>query len=112
MWQQMPEAAQTVHEAKVVRDDLKPANFMLVAGMLKLIDFGISMSISLDKSTTSIERSRRAGTINRMSLESLQAQPARQNEQEKIKLGRHAGVWALATVSAQIPSWRASPSTL
>jgi serine/threonine-protein kinase TTK/MPS1 len=73
----MPEAAQTVQEAKVVCDDLKPANFMFVAGMLKLIDFGISMSISPDKSTTSIERSRQVGTISRMSLESLQAQPAR-----------------------------------
>jgi serine/threonine-protein kinase TTK/MPS1 len=112
MWQQMPEAARTVHEAKVVRDDLKPANFMFVAGMVKLIDFWISMSIWPDKSTTSIEGSRRVGTINRMSLESLEAQPARQNEQKKIKLGRHAGVWALATVSAQSPSWRASTSTL
>jgi serine/threonine protein kinase len=85
---------------------------MFVAGMLKLIDFGISMSISPDKSTTSIERSRRVGTINRMSLESIQAEEARQNEQEKIELGRHADVWALATVSAQSPSWRASTSTL
>jgi serine/threonine-protein kinase TTK/MPS1 len=108
----MPEAAQTVQEAKVVRDDLKPANFMFVAGMLKLIDFGISMSISPDKSTTSIERSRRVGTISRMSLESIQAQLARQNEQEKIKLGRHAGVRALATISAQSASCRASTSTL
>jgi serine/threonine protein kinase len=100
MWQQMPEAAKTVQEAKVIRDDLKPANFMFVAEMLKLIDFGISMSISPDKSTTSIERSRRVGTISRMSLESLQAQPARQNEQEQIKLRRHAGVRALTTVWA------------
>jgi serine/threonine-protein kinase TTK/MPS1 len=108
----MPEAAQTVHEAKVVRDDLKQANFMFIAGMLKLIDFGISMSTSPDKSKTSIERSRRVETMSRMSLETLQVQPARQNDQEEIKLERHAGVWPLATVSAQSPSWRASTSTL
>jgi serine/threonine-protein kinase TTK/MPS1 len=112
MWQQMPEAAQPVHEAKVVRDDPKPANFMFVPGMLELIDFGVSISISPDKSTTSIERSRRVGTISRLSLESLQAQPARQNEQEKIKFVRHAGLWPLATLSVQNPSWRPSTSTV
>jgi hypothetical protein len=61
MWQQMPKAAQTVHEPKVVCDDLKLANFAFVAGILKLIDFGILMSMSPDKSTMSIEHSRQVG---------------------------------------------------
>jgi serine/threonine protein kinase len=43
-----------VHEQRIVHSDLKPANFLLVEGQLKLIDFGIAKAISGD--TTSIAR--------------------------------------------------------
>jgi serine/threonine-protein kinase TTK/MPS1 len=102
MWQQMLEAVETVHQAKVIHGDLKPANFMFVSGKLKLIDFGISMSIASDRSTTSIERSRRVGTINYMSPESLQLQPSRHHSEEMIKLGRHADVWSLGCILYQL----------
>jgi len=44
----------TIHEARIVHSDLKPANFLVVEGQLKLIDFGIAKAISSD--TTSIAR--------------------------------------------------------
>ena len=48
------QAVQTIHEARIVHSDLKPANFLMVEGQLKLIDFGIAKAISSD--TTSIAR--------------------------------------------------------
>lgn len=50
-WQQMLEAVQTIHEAKIVHGDLKPANFLIVAGSLKLIDFGIAKAIQTEDTT-------------------------------------------------------------
>lgn len=48
----------TIHEARIVHSDLKPANFLVVEGRLKLIDFGIAKAISSD--TTSIARESQA----------------------------------------------------
>ena len=42
--------------------DLKPANFVFVKGHLKLIDFGIAKSISVD--TTNIYRDSQIGTVS------------------------------------------------
>jgi serine/threonine-protein kinase TTK/MPS1 len=53
-WQQMLRAVKCIHDARIVHADLKPANFMLVQGQLKLIDFGIAKAIQGD--TTSINR--------------------------------------------------------
>lgn len=50
----MVRAVQSVHDAKIVHCDLKPANFIVVQGTLKLIDFGISKAIMND--TTNIVR--------------------------------------------------------
>lgn len=48
------EAVQVIHDEKIVHSDLKPANFVLVKGQLKLIDFGIAKAIAND--TTNIQR--------------------------------------------------------
>lgn len=53
-WQQILLAVKTIHEERVVHSDLKPANFLLVRGSLKLIDFGIAKAILSD--TTNIQR--------------------------------------------------------
>ena len=50
--------------------DLKPANFLLVAGRLKLIDFGIASSVQSDKTSVMIDN--QMGTFNFMSPESIQ----------------------------------------
>ncbi|KAH1100401.1 hypothetical protein GLYMA_13G083100v4 [Glycine max] len=53
-WQQILQAVNTIHEERIVHSDLKPANFLLVKGSLKLIDFGIAKAIMSD--TTNIQR--------------------------------------------------------
>jgi serine/threonine-protein kinase TTK/MPS1 len=66
----MLEAVQTIHEEKIVHSDLKPANFVLVKGSLKLIDFGIAKTIA--NNTTNIQRKHQVGTLNYMSPDSIE----------------------------------------
>lgn len=42
-WRCMLSAVAAVHKEGIVHSDLKPANFLIVAGILKLIDFGSSL---------------------------------------------------------------------
>ena len=58
-WRQMLDAVATIHAARIVHSDLKPANFLVVQGCLKLIDFGIAKAIGAD--TTSIARESQVG---------------------------------------------------
>lgn len=39
------QAVDTIHRERIVHSDLKPANFLVVEGQLKLIDFGIAKAI-------------------------------------------------------------------
>ena len=39
------QAVHTIHEKRIVHSDIKPANFLVVEGQLKLIDFGIAKAI-------------------------------------------------------------------
>jgi serine/threonine-protein kinase TTK/MPS1 len=55
----MLEAVKVIHDEKIVHSDLKPANFVLVKGRLKLIDFGIANAIAND--TTNIQRDSQVG---------------------------------------------------
>ena len=60
-WEQMLRAVQAIHEEKIVHSDLKPANFLLVQGQLKLIDFGIAKRMGDD--TTNIHRDQQVRTL-------------------------------------------------
>lgn len=89
---QMLQAVHTIHEARVVHSDLKPANFLFVRGLLKLIDFGIAKTIQSD--TTNIHREHQVGTVNYMSPEaiidtnSIQSDRRDGDQQQLMKLGR------------------------
>ena len=58
----MLQAVHVIHEEKIVHSDLKPANFVLVRGQLKLIDFGIANAIAND--TTNIQRDHQVGIVS------------------------------------------------
>lgn len=58
-----------VHKHDIVHSDLKPANFLLVKGMLKIIDFGIANAVP--DHTVNIHRSMLIGTPNYMAPEAL-----------------------------------------
>lgn len=93
----MLQAVNTVHEAKIVHCDLKPANFLLVQGTLKLIDFGISKAIMND--TTNIVRENQVGTVNYMSPEALQETSiSTQDHRGRLKIGRPSDIWSLGCI--------------
>lgn len=92
----MLEAVDAIHNLKIVHSDLKPANFLLVEGSLKLIDFGIANAISND--TTNIHREGQLGTANYMSPEAISSNPASGTR----KLGRSSDVWSLGCILYQM----------
>lgn len=97
----MLEAVHVIHEDKIVHTDLKPANFVLVRGELKLIDFGIAKAIAND--TTNIQRDQQLGTVNYMSPEAI-AETKRTDGKRIMKLGRPSDVWSLGCILYQVCS--------
>ncbi|XP_010916544.1 serine/threonine-protein kinase MPS1 [Elaeis guineensis] len=98
-WQQMLEAVNTIHEERIVHSDLKPANFLLVRGLLKLIDFGIAKVILSD--TTNIQRDAQVGTLNYMSPEAFMCNEHDANG-NTIKCGRPSDIWSLGCILYQM----------
>ena len=66
-WEQTLEAVQEVHSRGILHADIMPANFLLVAGELKIIDFGLSSD--LQPGTESLVRQFKRGTREYMSPE-------------------------------------------
>ncbi|KAI7898129.1 kinase-like domain-containing protein [Cokeromyces recurvatus] len=100
-WQQMLECVYAMHNKNVVHSDLKPANFVVVKGWLKLIDFGIAKVMSDD--TTNIHRDNQVGTINYMSPEALSdSNEGRVGRKSLVKLGRPSDVWSLGCILYQM----------
>ncbi|XP_016960715.1 dual specificity protein kinase TTK [Drosophila biarmipes] len=98
---QMLQAVNYIHQNGVIHSDLKPANFLMVSGRLKLIDFGIASNIALD--STSIIKFSQAGTFNYISPEALTDtstgnSPMRGANQPKIKISTKSDVWSLGCI--------------
>ncbi|KAJ2487379.1 Dual-specificity kinase, spindle pole body (SPB) duplication and spindle checkpoint function [Coemansia sp. RSA 2050] len=98
-WEQMLKAVQVIHDERVVHADLKPANYLLVRGSLKLIDFGIAKSISND--TTNIHRDSQVGTVNYMSPEAIK-ETNTEGGARLMKLGRASDIWSLGVILYQM----------
>ncbi|XP_057795838.1 serine/threonine-protein kinase MPS1 isoform X2 [Salvia miltiorrhiza] len=98
-WQQILQAVNTIHEERIVHSDLKPANFLLVRGSLKLIDFGIAKAIMSD--TTNIQRDSQVGTLSYMSPEAFMCNETDANG-NTIKCGRPSDIWSLGCILYQM----------
>ena len=77
---------------------MKPANFLIVNGTLKLIDFGIASR--MDQNKTHVTKDNQLGTLNFMSPESIQVE----NQPDKIpSLGGSITQWFAYLLPAQMP---------
>ena len=109
-WEQMLTAMLEVHSANIIHADIKPGNFLLVAGELKLIDFGMACEIPAGKDH--VVRNFISGTKDYMSPEAyagmLIDEDDRDKEAEKepetksFKITKKADVWALGIILFQI----------
>ncbi len=113
-WKEMLECVQSVHEYGIVHTDLKPANFLLVEGRLRLIDFGIASAIQ--DNTVNIHREHMVGTPNYLSPEATQDTNAHHhphhqphnplgavpNTNKLMKLGKPSDVWSLGCILYQM----------
>lgn len=111
-WQEMLECLAAVHAFDIVHSDLKPANFVLVQGRLKLIDFGIANAIQTDE-TVNIHRDTQVGTPSYMSPESLldsyttgsdgrRISTATNRGPKLMRLGKPSDVWSLGCILFQM----------
>lgn len=95
----MLQAVGALHKEGIIHSDLKPSNFLLRHGNLKLIDFGISKAIQQDK--TSIITDTQVGTLNYMSPESIREHCGYTEEDAQkpvFKISVKSDVWSLGCI--------------
>ena len=77
---EMLRCVKVVHDSGIVHSDLKPANFVFVKGILKIIDFGIANAVP--DHTVNIYRENQIGTPNYMAPEALVAMNYTQDDEK------------------------------
>lgn len=90
---------ETVHMAEIVHSDLKPANFLFVRGILKIIDFGIANAVP--EHTANIYRESQIGTPNYMAPEAL-VELLSLPGKYTWKVGKPSDVWSCGCIVYQM----------
>ena len=106
-WEQMLEAVEEVHARGIIHADIKPANFVLVKGRLKIIDFGLA--IKMQPGENSSRRSMLLGTKDFLSPETFSCyiiedgviNTEAMNEKTEVDLTVKVDIWALGIILYQ-----------
>lgn len=93
-WQEMLRAVQCIHSERIIHSDLKPANFLIVKGHVKLCDFGIAQRYGEDDTGVILDSA--VGTMNYMSPETIQG--IRRAGVQILKQGPASDVWSLGCI--------------
>lgn len=94
-WYEMLLAVKEIHAAGIIHSDLKPANFLFVGNVLKIIDFGIACSLQDDK--TSVHKDTASGTLNYMSPEAA-GQTSSSGGGNTYRITYKSDVWSLGCI--------------
>lgn len=97
---EMIECLKAIHQLEIVHLDLKPANFVFVSGVLKLIDFGISNTIQ--SHTVNIYREFQMGTPNYMAPETLIDGGNDPDLPSIWKVSKPADIWSFGCILYQL----------
>lgn len=108
---EMIQCIKVVHDADIVHSDLKPANFVVVKGKLKIIDFGIANAVP--DHTVNIYRDTQIGTPNYMAPEALVAlnmpplPESNSGERSHVpkntwKVGKPSDIWSCGCILYQM----------
>jgi serine/threonine-protein kinase TTK/MPS1 len=100
-FKQMVKAVEEIHKHNVVHSDLKPENFILFEGRVKLIDFGISSIINENQTSVIKQSNFYLGTVDYMSPETLTSRtnPIFMGKGKRlIKYNKKTDIWSLGCI--------------
>ncbi len=96
-WREMLRCVAALHSHEIVHADIKPANFVLVRGVLKIVDFGIAHGLPDD--TVNVYLEHRAGTPSYMAPETLHVLGSSSRSSSRVvRFGKPSDIWSLGCV--------------
>lgn len=96
-WTDMLQAVHVIHHNDIVHWDLKPANFVVMGGRLKVIDFGISKQVLPDQTSATCDQI--MGTYNYMSPEAFtNLETDLSSNEVRVKAHKKSDIWSLGCI--------------
>ena len=106
LWEGMLEALRYLHDRRVIHSDIKPANFILVNGVVKIIDFGFAKVLPPEEKYAT--RKYIAGTKDFLSPETLSCYvivdgviDIDETKRRTVKVYLQSDIWALGVILYQ-----------